>query len=472
MSRTDDVHDDALMRNGDSRHSTGSDDDAPNDVTNGASGDSTCEDWDQGSEKIQLPDPDPLVRVGRTADGRRIQLRLSTAVFPNRIRDKLRVETQLRLPEAGDPCTEFFARRSGGTLIARGYDRVVYGDHGPYVELSDHNVQWSAFPHFKPRSPWSHYDLWATSDHRLMLYAQKRNVSDKPNPPWGQWAYCNNRPEGYADYRVSKFYVPCEVHEVAVKISKPLVGGHLPKSSAAAVVGSLIDPFTDSDSSSAQDEEEDDEKAETQAAVSADISVAAERKSPHAPVTVPPPERSGGRRRGHKSAVSREGDDAAVANGTRREGGEGPPSPESKPDSGARRRRRRRAGAAAASAKALETAKALEAASLNVANGTAAGVKAEEGAMNGAMKPGVTAGAPAIDAKAEEAAVNGVKKKAGAKVEEAESNGVKKPGVGTNGGTNGSARAAGKGGAAEEVKKPEVVKPPDTICASKPVQPT
>ena len=32
-----------------------------------------------------------------------------------------------------------------GLLFAIGYDRVVYGDHGPYVEFSDGHIQWSAF---------------------------------------------------------------------------------------------------------------------------------------------------------------------------------------------------------------------------------------------------------------------------------------------------------------------------------------
>jgi hypothetical protein len=28
-----------------------------------------------------------------------------------------------------------------GVCLAQGYERVVYGDHGPYVELATHHVQ-------------------------------------------------------------------------------------------------------------------------------------------------------------------------------------------------------------------------------------------------------------------------------------------------------------------------------------------
>lgn len=163
-------------------------------------------------------DDDSGVRVSRTADGRRVTVKLSTALYPNRIRDKLRVETQLKLPEGGNPFTAFYARRSGGLLIATGYERIVYGDHGPYIEFSDHQIRWSAFPRFKPRSPWSYYDLWCTSDQRLELYAQKRRVTGKPNPPSGQWSVCNHRPEGYADYRVGMCYVAIDVGDIEAVI--------------------------------------------------------------------------------------------------------------------------------------------------------------------------------------------------------------------------------------------------------------
>ena len=44
-----------------------------------------------------------------------------------------RVENNVGLAEFGDAWTEFYSSVDG-LPIARGYDRIVYGDHGPYVE--------------------------------------------------------------------------------------------------------------------------------------------------------------------------------------------------------------------------------------------------------------------------------------------------------------------------------------------------
>lgn len=151
--------------------------------------------------------------LARAPDGRTVIVRPSTAVFPNRVRDKIRIEATLRLPETGDARTEFYSR-GGNQLFAVGYDRVVYGDHGPYIEFGEKHVRWHSFPIFKVKPAWSYFDEWYTLDGTLMLYAQKRLVTDKPNPPAGQWAVHNHRPEGYADYRVGKYYVPCEVDEI------------------------------------------------------------------------------------------------------------------------------------------------------------------------------------------------------------------------------------------------------------------
>ena len=63
---------------------------------------------------------------------------MTTADCANRERDKKRVEGCLNLPEVGDLYTAFLD--SAGFQVALGYDRVVYGDHGPYLELSHHQV--------------------------------------------------------------------------------------------------------------------------------------------------------------------------------------------------------------------------------------------------------------------------------------------------------------------------------------------
>ena len=58
----------------------------------------------------------------------------STADSWNRIRDKTFVEKVLCIPECG--CEKAtFASIVSGEVVAVGYRRVVFGDHGPYIEL-------------------------------------------------------------------------------------------------------------------------------------------------------------------------------------------------------------------------------------------------------------------------------------------------------------------------------------------------
>lgn len=49
------------------------------------------------------------------------------------LRARSRVENSLGLAEFGDAWTEFYSSIDG-LPVARGYDRIVYGDHGPYVD--------------------------------------------------------------------------------------------------------------------------------------------------------------------------------------------------------------------------------------------------------------------------------------------------------------------------------------------------
>ena len=119
------------------------------------------------------------------------------------------------LAEFGDAWTEFYSTNSG-LPIGRGYDRVVYGDHGPYVEFSAHQLCWPTFPAFMEKPEMSFFDEYYTADGATMLYAQKRTVVNKPNPPNGPWSAQNNRPEGYANYLIGKFYLACEPDIITV----------------------------------------------------------------------------------------------------------------------------------------------------------------------------------------------------------------------------------------------------------------
>lgn len=153
----------------------------------------------------------------RTATGQWVRVQSSTVDFPNRERDKQRVESCVGLPEFGDISTEFYAVGSGYAFFAVGYDRIVYGDHGPYVEFSPEHIFWPMFPNYVERPESCFYDEYWTADGSTMLYFQKRPVKNKPNPPIGPWSVQNNRREGYANYVPGKLYVACEAQTIAVR---------------------------------------------------------------------------------------------------------------------------------------------------------------------------------------------------------------------------------------------------------------
>ena len=68
---------------------------------------------------------------------------VSTAVYPNRLQDKEKLERDTDLVESGSPSLFFYSTR--GNLLAQGYVRIVYGDHGPYIEHVREQILWDAF---------------------------------------------------------------------------------------------------------------------------------------------------------------------------------------------------------------------------------------------------------------------------------------------------------------------------------------
>lgn len=125
---------------------------------------------------------------------------------PNRQRDAERLaKTHPGLCEAGNGTTRFF---EAGTrlLLAVGYSRITFGDHGPYLEFAWHHLNGDAFPRFREKGPRAYYNEAFTAAG-TMLYCQRRGVEKLPNPPAGRWSCNNNRPEGYANYRPGYFYI-------------------------------------------------------------------------------------------------------------------------------------------------------------------------------------------------------------------------------------------------------------------------
>lgn len=134
-----------------------------------------------------------------------------------------------------------------------GYDRIVYGDHGPYVELSPEHVCWPTFHDgFVQKPEISFYDELWTCDGSTMLYAQKRPVLNKPNPPCGPFAVQNNRREGYANYLGGKYYLSAEADTIAVRCVR-LVGRRRRKRGKAGEAGPPQEESAGTDAEDGQD---------------------------------------------------------------------------------------------------------------------------------------------------------------------------------------------------------------------------
>lgn len=133
---------------------------------------------------------------------------VSTAIYLNRIKNKNDLESICDLIESGSDKFQF--KTKTGSLIAKGYLRIVYGDHAPYLEFCRDQIFWDNLE--CERENVGYYNKWYTKEGRVLVYDQLRTVKNLPNPPTGKFSYKGNRKEGYADYRVGRVYVsPYEI---------------------------------------------------------------------------------------------------------------------------------------------------------------------------------------------------------------------------------------------------------------------
>jgi hypothetical protein len=145
---------------------------------------------------------------------------MTTAIYPNRIEDKNNLESHFsKLSEEGNESLEFYYRNShlGLILIAKGYNRVVYGDHGPYVEFEPRHILVPLISKFGnnvdfnniPDNPKYYYYWMQYMYYPIKFYFQLKTVKKCPNAPYRKDGkpYKFNRIEGYADYKIGKIYV-------------------------------------------------------------------------------------------------------------------------------------------------------------------------------------------------------------------------------------------------------------------------
>lgn len=128
----------------------------------------------------------------------------TTAIYPNREKDKKLIDEMIGLIESGSPYVKFYTRL--GLLLAVGYIRIVYGDHGPYIEFLKNQIYWESLE--CERSGIGYYNKWYPKDGwDILIYEQRINVKQLCNPPKN--GYIGNRSlgEGYADYRAGRVYI-------------------------------------------------------------------------------------------------------------------------------------------------------------------------------------------------------------------------------------------------------------------------
>lgn len=162
----------------------------------------------------------------------------------NRLKDQWRVQEQLQINELGDGSTTFYERPQkglrGSKILAVGYERVLFGDDGPYVELKHQQVRWEAWPHFHNKKGYqnSYYDeyytdlshaLWCRRWHQwtphptaglVMLYAQTHPVNDRPWAPSAGMRPHAWREHGYADYRPGYYYLAADANLISATQAK------------------------------------------------------------------------------------------------------------------------------------------------------------------------------------------------------------------------------------------------------------
>ena len=141
---------------------------------------------------------------------------MSTAIYENRKEDKAVLEDFLSLPEDGSKDIQLWI--PSGPLFSTGYERIVYGDHGPYIEFQRDHIKMNlvsklgnSIESLPDPEKCKVYYIWLhpVGYSHLKVYWQIRPVTDKPNAPRREDGKpsCFGRVEGYADYKRGLYYV-------------------------------------------------------------------------------------------------------------------------------------------------------------------------------------------------------------------------------------------------------------------------
>jgi hypothetical protein len=114
---------------------------------------------------------------------------------------RARLKVPAETIDAGDREMRLFSRC--GTLLAVGFDRIVIGGRGPYVEFCDHHLELGKFKHIRVGA--YYVEFRSRDEANVKLYKQLAQVP-------------------YADYKVGKTYIsPFDLfNEDGVSLIDPL----------------------------------------------------------------------------------------------------------------------------------------------------------------------------------------------------------------------------------------------------------
>lgn len=98
---------------------------------------------------------------------------------------------ELLIPDTG---IQTHLKTLAGTIICNAYERIVYGDKGPYIEFTKNQIYDQAF--YIPRSL-----LWKLSDPKVYY------IEFRSNDGCNVKLYYQLRTVKYADYKMGYFYI-------------------------------------------------------------------------------------------------------------------------------------------------------------------------------------------------------------------------------------------------------------------------
>jgi len=114
------------------------------------------------------------------------------------------IEKEFKIEENGEQKVLIRSRKNPSQILATKIRGVVYGDGGPYFECEKEDV---VPQELKVTEHSYFFALKYTEDKSVKVYVQKKTVAERPNPPPNsRYRDIRNRNQGYADYKVGKYY--------------------------------------------------------------------------------------------------------------------------------------------------------------------------------------------------------------------------------------------------------------------------